>query len=443
MTPSMALDRAGRPGDLGQLLSPHRARAFLLDAGLGVHAVDLGYLRLKPGVGALVGMTLEGTGPDGVAARLPGYVRTFCGDQAAALAAKWERLRPVPTPLGPGVRLLPGGRSVLFLFPADARLRGLRSVASMDKLKRSLAEVHALGPAGCRVRGRGSRLAVLRYKPERRLVASADVELAGPDGWRGRRQVVLRHFGDATGAALHDRSRRLRAEVGHLVPRPLGSLLEGRLFVEEEVEGRGLAGAALAGAGDAAEAVVLALLRLHGSGVDLGPARPPAAALVSVAGGLGAVALVAPGLAPQVARVIALLSSRCPDAASSVPVHGDLHLDQVLVGRSGAVLVDFERAARGDPLLDVGGLVAHLRVLGHRQPASRPALGRFEARLVETYLAGAPRRRGADLGFAVACGLAQQALLACRQLEPGWPARAQVALEEAALAARDFRTLAA
>ncbi|MBW3649604.1 MAG: aminoglycoside phosphotransferase family protein [Actinobacteria bacterium] len=425
----------GNLAELHRLLSPVPARSLLVDAGIDVTAVDPGYLRLKPETGALVGLTIEGRGSQGEHVRLPAYVRTTTGERAAALAAKWGRAKG-PTPLGPAVRLLPGGQSVLFLFPADARLRELSWVMKMPKLKRRLGGLDALGPPGFVVSGRRSSLELLRYKPERRIVARANLRLSGSDGWRLRRAVILRYFSDKRGVALAGAADRVRSSsLGPLVPKPLGTLFEGRLFFEEEVSGVELATAVLNG-GAEAEPVAQALARLHESCLSFGPARPPGALLVSAARGLHNIALLAPGLRPQVDEVVARLSER-NHAATTVPVHGDLHLHQVVVTGAGPVLVDLERVADDDPLLDLGGLVAHLRVLALRHQLGA-ILRPFEEELVETYLRLARPAVDGDLGFAVSCGLLQQALLAARCVEREWPRLAEAALELADSALDEF-----
>ncbi|MBW3642677.1 MAG: phosphotransferase [Actinobacteria bacterium] len=422
-------------GDLPLLISAAPARSVLVEAGLEVAAAAPDYLRLKPETGALVGMTIDGRGAQGEHVRLPAYVRTTSEERAAALAAKWRRVDE-QTPLGPAVRLLPGGRSVLFLFPADARLRGLRSVVRMSKLKRALAELEELGATGFVVSGRRSSLVLLRYKPERRIVAKAELSLSDHDGGRPRRRVILRYFSDARGGALAGVAARLRASsLGPLVPKPLGTLFEDRLFIEEEVAGVELAAAVRAGSAEA-EPVAEALVRLHGSCLSLGPSRPPGALLDSAARGLRNVALLAPGLRTHLEEVVARLSAR-RHAGGTGPVHGDLHLHQIVLAGAGPVLVDLERVAEDDPLLDLGGLVAHLRVLARRDEGVG-ALRRFEEELVETYLRLARPRVDGDLGFAISCGLVQQALLAARCLEPDWPLAAQAALGLADSALDEF-----
>ena len=139
MRVSYPLSRDPCYGDLELLLSPEGPGRLLRASGLPVETVSRNYLRLKPKSGVLLGLTLAIRDQAGALVELPAYIRSHDTKRAAQIAAKWHGGRSVPTPLGQGVRLLAGGQSVLFLFPNDARVRGMRFVADADKLKRILS----------------------------------------------------------------------------------------------------------------------------------------------------------------------------------------------------------------------------------------------------------------------------------------------------------------
>ena len=125
-------------GDLAALLDAEERLRLLVDSGVPVVRAEATYIRLKPGSGALVGLELRLSTPAGEIS-LPGYVRTHAPARAAELARKWHSGRAVSTPVGDGVRLLQGGQSVLFLFPNDARIPGLRFIAEAPAVAREIA----------------------------------------------------------------------------------------------------------------------------------------------------------------------------------------------------------------------------------------------------------------------------------------------------------------
>ncbi len=102
-------------------------------------------------------------------------------------------------------------------------------------------------------------------------------------------------------------------------------------------------------------------------------------------------------------------------------MHGDCHLDQLLVAPDGrAVVVDFERLAIGNPLADLGRLVADLEIVAARTPAAAQHIAVFTDELVSHYVQlGQPIDLG-DLSFYVGCAHLDRALLPFRMLEPGW-----------------------
>ncbi len=388
-------------GDLRRLLDPQSLTALLREGAVPATSAFPDHLRLKEGVNALVGVRIA-SGSD----RLPGYVRTYAdATQAERAAQKWNRMRVDATALGPGVRLLPGGSSMLFLFPNDARVRRLRLLLGRPRrLARLLGDLDAFreGHVGL---GR-ARFEMLRYKPERRLVAAAHLVVDDES-----RHAVFRLRGDGAGPDLSVVTRRLHGVLGARVPRPLGALFEGALVAEDHVPGRGLATAVAGGDADAG-ALAEVIAGLHASGVTL-PTRAEASdVLGSALTGLDLLVGVDPSLAPSAAGLHRRLVAALPPPRSPTPLHGDLHLHQVIMAPAGPVVLDFERAVSGPAGHDLGTLVAHLRADGHDAWS-------------EAFLDAYARTRAvdsADLAFFVGCGLVQRALLAFRSLRPEWQA---------------------
>ncbi|MBA3728522.1 MAG: aminoglycoside phosphotransferase family protein, partial [Actinobacteria bacterium] len=428
--------------DASALLSVASAGALLRASGLPVTGVEVTYVRLKPGQSALVGYLVEGTGPNGEPVSVPGYVRVSTPARARELVSKWRRMRPTPSPLGEGVRLLDDDRSVLFLFPNDAALPGLRFASSMQKLKRILSQLEAVAPPGQNVRARGSFLTPVRYKPERRFIAGARLRIRGDTTAQAEeRSVFLRFFPDARGATIARTAAALRGGRSPVpVPVPLGTAMEGRLFVEEAVVGEEIMPAVLVGRAEA-PGIVEALRRLHGSHALLPARRSPRDLLASLEAGWGAIDWIHPGAAARVRPFIERLGRAVPTGVRCRPIHGDLHLHQMLTGPDGPVFVDLERAAMGDPLQDLGGLVAHLLVLGDERPDERAKVRAFQDEVTDSYLRHVPRRDREDLRFFVGAALLERALLPYRQGREDRKERGPgiLALTSSVLAARPAR----
>ncbi len=386
-------------GDLRQLLDPAALTALLREGGVPETSATADHLRLKVGVNALVGVAIDAT-----SGRLPGYVRTYASaDQAARIADKWNRKRVEATELGAGVRLLPGGASVLFLFPNDAEVRRLRLLLGRPRrLACLLGDLDGFRHSHIEVGE--TRVETLRYKPERRVVAAAHLLVDD-----GPRTTVFRLRADGAGSDLAVATGRLRAALGACVPQPLGALYGGALVAEGHVPGTGLAAAVAAGDADP-EALAEVIASLHSSEITLPSAVQTSDVLGRALSALELLAAVEPTIVPAADRVRSGLVAAEPPPRSATPLHGDLHLDQVILAAAGPVVLDFERAGMGPAGHDLGTLVAHLRADGHDA---------FAASFLDAY-ARTREVDSADLAFFVGCGLVQRALLAFRSLRPGW-----------------------
>lgn len=352
---------------------------------------------------------------------LDGYVRTMPQDREVQAFAEWAG-RAETTPMGDGVRRLPGG-GLLFLFPNDRKLRQLGKVLDPQLLDRALGWMAADGAT--RVRKRRSRIEILRYKPERRLVAR--ISLAYVDetsGSRWRRSGILRTFADDRGRRLHDWLGRLRREaVGCYLPEPLAEALRGRVYVEQEVEGIELARRLGTGAVDTdAITDLLNALRTSRAGPDAEVQRPVDRAIAAQR------ALVqieqADGRLAPLTRAVGrrIDASLPPSSRRSVLVHGDLHLHQLLLGASGALwLVDFERGGVGHPAQDAAWLATHAELHGQSVEADR---------LAEACRAQAETHGGARaFDFFRLCAIVDHALLPLRRRASDWSASVERELE--------------
>jgi hypothetical protein len=108
-------------------------------------------------------------------------------------------------------------------------------------------------------------------------------------------------------------------------------------------------------------------------------------------------------------EVVRRLGQMLPAERPPVLLHGDMALHNILYSTKGPVLVDLERAGMGDPLQDMGQLVAHLREMARRSPEAHARLGAFEEQMVHAYLRGSEDDNLERLAFFTGCALADRA----------------------------------
>lgn len=410
--------RAALPPTVVAWLDPVEARERLVAAGLPVRAARRTYVRLKPDLDAILQFDLD---VEGASEPIPAYVLVLPAARAAEVASKMSSIAaPSPT-LGPGSRLLASGDAVLFLFPNDRQLRGLRFVAEPDKLKRLLGTLPAF--TGLRVRASHSTFTPVRWKPERRFLLRAALALKDDaTGAKSAADVFVRFFADERGARIERTATSLRAAgLDDLVPEPLGVLDDGRLFVERTVPGERALDAVLAGRGDT-DALAAALVRLHATTVDLPNAPAVITRLATLAEEWEPALRIDADLRALVGPLLDRLRAEAPRGGLQATVHGDLHLQQVLERAGRVGLVDWECAARGDPLFDLGWFAAQRDAVPLRDPAALDRVHRYFDAVLAGYEARAAWFDAPRLAFwTKLCG-ASLALLPFRRLERDWRA---------------------
>jgi thiamine kinase-like enzyme len=73
-------------------------------------------------------------------------------------------------------------------------------------------------------------------------------------------------------------------------------------------------------------------------------------------------------------------------AAPSCPIHRDFHPDRVLVDGERLYLLDFDLYAEGDPALDIGNFLGHMKEYSLRSTGDAQALADREAALTDRYI---------------------------------------------------------
>lgn len=419
-------------GPHAALLHPTHALALLRSAGLLLTGLQLTYRRVLESSG-VAAYQLSGQDAAGEPVETLGYARWDTPGRVAEMARKWDAARAEPNPLGAGVHALPEANALLFLLPNDRGLKLLPKLTEPDKLKRVLAPLPELEPAGWRIKARKSALDIRRYKPEQRMVARARLALVHDAEARTRElEVMVRLFGDERGARIaRDVAAWRDAGAAALLPRPLGSLESGAVYVEEALTGHTLR-SCIRDAEVTPAAMAHALAALHGAPAEFERRQGVRERLAMIDPVLGA--LEGAGIAGS-AEAARELTAAAPAEHAGVPIHGDLHARQVLVEQGQPRFVDFERCAQGDPLDDLGNLLAHLEWEHATMGAEGAAAGPFARALAREYAAITPKRAPDALGFYRACALLEIAELPVRRRAedaPAVSARA-VAMARAAL----------
>ncbi len=233
-------------------------------------------------------------------------------------------------------------------FPQDQRLPGLAPAARPDSALQLVNE-HVLA-----VPARRARVQLIRYRPTYRAVLRHSI---GKVKLYAR---VVRQADFAPFLAAYERSR----ESGFIVPELTGCWAEGGVLWLAEVKGRNLRDLIRKGKAPNPERLLARLEQLWQGRVDreqvpaFDLSRAYRRALRSFRHNLRDF----DDAAPVLNHIVDALDPFVRDWRPSCMAHNDFYDDQMLQLRDGRIaLVDFEEIAPGDPMLDIGNFLAHLR----------------------------------------------------------------------------------
>lgn len=380
------------------------------------------YLRLKPGSCRvfLLGEERQGadTPPLGILLRI--YDDP---DRARTAFEKETTRRPLPTPDGwmafhdesTGVVGLP--------FPNDPEIPELRRIYEPDRFRRLALEFLPDQSAGrWRLQRSLTKFRLLAYKPGRRAVLKAKLKFRHLD--EDLKERVRLHLKiEKKGSAV--RSIRQALEISRATaqcklfgtPRFLGAASNGSLYAHQWNSGSHI-DISSDDLPQILEVIGGAIAELHALPLELRPLSPPQLMIDEVEVIRSDLSRLVPQYTSEIDEACQTLISAIPDLSlqPSSLLHGDLHLDQILLDAERPLLVDFDRAGRGYGCLDVGSFVEDLRSRGVSEQA--------EAAFEKGYQAASTVAMPPDqvmTGRAMA--LLRRASEPLRKLDPDWQSK--------------------
>ncbi len=268
-----------------------------------------------------------------------------------------------------------------------------------------------LSAAGLTLERRGEEPALLAYKPRRRAVV------------RLERHVLKYYAGHASFTSAVAGLRTAAEAPAVLTPAYEASLPDLLVTVQSWVAGPAYASPAAA-ALEAGEV----LARLHA----VTPAGlrefPPAEQLAAAAASARLVGQIAPELEPRIRALLARLEAGVPAGLAPVAAHGDFNARQLIEGRDGLVVTDFDSMCAAPAAMDPATYFAYL-IRGDPSDADR-AFGVLET-LLDGY-GGRPE----ELSWYLATMTLRRSPRPFRYQDEGWPDRVEemVATAEKAVA---------
>jgi Ser/Thr protein kinase RdoA (MazF antagonist) len=347
--------------------------------GMRIENLQMTYIRYKPGTRCLVNYHLD-TGET----TLNVYAIAHGCDEAIKI--RNVRNRKTVNRYGiPGRIILEDQGIVISVFPNDSKLKALVFLDDNEKQKELLSKLLPDRPDLW-----DGTFRMLNYKPERRFVAMLQTK-SGP-------QAVVRfykpndyHKSIIIAKAFHS--------VAHLhVPRKIGCSNHYRVLVFEWLDGQVLSNILNGNYETAVRAIYdtgSALAEFHLQQVDRPiPWRTETEKAENLLALADSIKFLLPHLSTRVLELAHHLASSFSFDSMRRPIHGDFHAKQVLVNDDKQVsFIDLDEAKIGDPRIDLGLFIAHLRymVLSGRLAENRLPI------LTEAFLSGYQQTMGKEL----------------------------------------------
>lgn len=255
-----------------------------------------------------------------------------------------------------------------YVFPNDRRLRSLRNLAGSEDAQTFWRSLFSL-PTD---ENAELKRQLLRYAPEQKFVARLRDRASNVE--QQRDGVAVRICDAQRAAELVDRHKSARKLLKHRprsldVPRMIGGDAAAGIIAIEWIKGDGLL--QTLAAGDATSVLALLAQSLHDFHQMAMPdlSAVTSSSLASMADAAASdLGMACPQLFPALASLLSRITARLRNVETVTPatIHNDFYFDQVRVRKHRCTIVDLERVATGDPLIDVANFVCQMRMLPYR-----------------------------------------------------------------------------
>lgn len=337
-----------------------------VDSSLLIHNLTRDYFRQSPSR-IVAQYTLDLESGEGVRDAQVITVAHFTDGRAER---QWKRLRQdapdADAPVGkfrlPGARYSERLQSIIQAFPFDVRVPGLRRTVAGDPGIRSLLTA----TAGEEIVAWNAE--VVRYRPDMRAMARVDYTVR-KDGRDEARRVFAKAYreveeGQRAFDLLAALSREAERSGAFKVPQPLAYEPTFRTLMIAEASGDRLLDIIRRNrderAPEAMRRAARAVAAMHGADIssallpDSGPDRDAQFGEV-----VATVAREFPTLGAEVHAAAELIQANFQHAPLR-PTHFDLKQGHILIDPEAVTILDFDKMAMGDPLIDVANVVATL-----------------------------------------------------------------------------------
>lgn len=397
------------------------------------------YLRYKPGTNCIIAYRLTySVDIKDILEEILFYAKVYTGDDYINAAEKITSPRLISSPYFEPVIKLPGLSAILYFFPNDSVIEGLKIYSDSKKIQRLIYENYDKYPESkWRISNSQMRFKIKRYKPERRVVAKFITKAyRREDNTRERLRLYIRNYADDLGETSFKIQRdlyRLCLNVDGLsVPEPIMYIPDFKALFMKKAPGKPLLDFIIRQTSSSHVAnVAQSIAAFHKLEISTLPGKTHADFLGEAKATVDMLDSILPGNNNYAKRIYDYLSGTInPDWINELSlVHGDLYYGQILLDDNNTYLIDFDRAHRGDSIYDLGNFCAHIILLRLRNQLKddQPLINEFIKSYEKARSSAIADKR---LNFWITFGLFQLAVGSFRRLEKDWHYKANEILTE-------------
>ena len=337
------------------------------------------------------------------------------------LAAAFSK--PLLNAYAPPVVFIKKWKSVVWALPNGPSLRSSKNCLSQETFRKFLLK-HGLIP------GSPADLApqlpqLMRYVPGRRALFRYE----GPHvSERPVLYIKVYRPGQDKVAAKTLNTLACWARIGTLgfqFPRMLVHDQLEHILVMDEVPGSQLSSMIATAGPEVFAAVGRALASLHLSEIRPNASWSPAKEVSALGKAMAEVELALPAFGPLIQGLLQVIEHQKADLSWDweAPIHGNLHSDQILVDDSANIgIVDWDDLSIGDPLYDIGRLIAHIIFVSKQLKVDSSRTTQHMESLLDSYILATNKKLDRNrLRWHIAVALLVRGKIsALRPLPPNW-----------------------
>lgn len=416
------------PGAMAShLLEAWRQHGHTPPRALDVRIIQLHY---KPFARARLLLKAEFDHPHTPDRRVGQFIFVQVYPTASALHCRMQSTgrKPGLECFGPPVMALAPVQAIAWLLPNSPRLRPLQFLLNRQQFQRFLRPAGLLPAGGTATE---SHPELKRLVPRRRaLVRYADPHLTpGPVYCK-----LYEPKADISAARNLALLQQCAAQLEFAIPRMIHHDPKSRVVVMTEIPGVALSTLSDKEMRRGLCAVGPALASLHSSSLVPDTIWTAEAEVRALRRAMTDISAALPRCNAGIDATVAALAGQIElfDAVPSAPIHGNLFGDQILIDGTRVGIVDWDDLALGDPLYDIGRLMAHIVFLvGIREDTWSDIRGLLDELLKRYPIDHTDSRWSGRLRWQIAVALMMRAKIgSLRPLAPHWDREIERALGE-------------